>query len=80
MTKVTILGEEPKEKKLKPIEFKLECFEKVFSKEPLCTPDGWDNIELVALDFIENYDLMFAYDKSRCGGCLYLGHFNDGIV
>jgi hypothetical protein len=23
---------------------------------------------------------MFAYDEDRQEGCLYLGHFNDGVV
>lgn len=79
MTKVTILGQEPKEvKELKPIEFTRafdfnESFEKAIIK-----PFRWKNIELVCR--YERFDVMFAYDDDRSVGGLYLGHFNDGVV
>lgn len=82
MTKVIVLGQELNEqKKLKPIQF-LHTLTESFS----CTvaqnvPSDWKNIELIAKKYSNRkFDLMFAYDDNRIGGCLYLGHFNDGIV
>lgn len=79
MTKVTILGQEPKEKKeLKPIEF-TESLTGSKNFEGGCVPPSdWANIELVCR--YGSFDIMFAYDDSRNNGCLYLGHFNDGVV
>ena len=84
MTKVIILGQEPKEeKKLKPIyfqQFLKRSIDNGFCRE--CSdPKEWDNIELISLNYTEDgLDLMYAYDKRRNEGYLYLGHFNDGVV
>lgn len=79
MTKVTILGQEPKEvKKLKPIEFTdFLSQDKKFIEDSL-DANIWVNIELVAR--YSAFDIMFAYDDDRNKGCLYIGHFNDGVV
>lgn len=79
MTKVTILGQEPKEvKKLKPIEFTENLtLAKEIDKNCLA-PNRWENIELICAG--GTFDIMFAYNEDRNGGCLYLGHFNDGVV
>jgi hypothetical protein len=80
-TKVTILGQEPKEeKKLKQIELirwlaKDGEFEIASGK---CTE--WENVLLLEKKYTEDLDLMYLYDNGRKMGCLYLGHFNDGIV
>ena len=78
MTKVIIIGQEPKKKELKPIEFTESlCMNKRF--ETGCAkPSAWKNIELISSH--DCFDIMFAYDDNRNTGCLYLGHFNDGIV
>jgi hypothetical protein len=82
MTKVTILGQsEPKQKELKPIEFKMKLSDTTTSlKEAILKPNRWDNIELIAFKYNGVYDLMYAYDDNRNEGLLYLGHFNDGVV
>lgn len=43
-------------------------------------PRSWKNIELITKNYDQQFDIMYAYDDSRQGGSLYLGHFNDGIV
>ena len=79
MTKVIILGQEPKkEKKLKPIEFTdfLEITKEI--KQTETNPRCWDNIELIGK--YDSFDIMFAYDNDRNKGCLFLGYFNDGVI
>lgn len=80
MTKVTVLGEQPKEGK-KKIEFseylrgdlKVEKFNE--------SPSSYENIELICRDYIEGKDLMFAYNNgNRSCGILFIGKFNDGVV
>jgi hypothetical protein len=85
MTKVIILGKTVGGN-TKPIEFK-QCFnpemglKETFSTDFGYTPSDWAHIELIRKSTRESvYDVMFAYNNSRDSGCLYLGHFNDGIV
>jgi hypothetical protein len=82
MTKVRDLTRpiEGEEKKLKPIEFVMECKKDEWHINPECEPSEWENIELISREFNNDLDLMFAYDDYRSSGVLYLGHFNDGIV
>ena len=84
MTKVTVLGQEPKEeKKLKPIEFKEQCNYNEWHHVQF-KPKEFAYIELISKSFVDkndiNLDLMFAYDGRRSDGMLFLGHFNDGVV
>lgn len=81
MTKVTIIGEEPKEKQLKPIEFLMMlCGDKEWTIRN--NQDKYHNIVLLRKNYgTTGLDLMFAYnDMCSNVGVLYLGHFNDGIV
>jgi hypothetical protein len=83
MTKVRDLtSQEGEEKKLKPIEFVMECPRNEWSDcDSSLKPEDWENIELIAKDYYNNLDLMFAFDDEYRGeGILYLGHFNDGVV
>lgn len=83
MTKVIILGQEPKEeKKLKPIEFVKFLSRKLsLEDQPTYGAKDWDNVELICKRYTTKYDLMFVYDDNdRENGILYLGHFNDGVV
>jgi hypothetical protein len=84
MTKVRDLTRpiEGEEKKLKPIEFVMECPQTKWRDcDSSLEPQDWEKIELIAEDYHNNLDLMFAFDDSdRAGGILYLGHFNDGVV
>ena len=82
MTKVIILGQEPKEeKKLKPIEFVKAIPDTGKLQNPNYKPSEFENIELICKNYYhEDFDLMFAYDLERSRGCLYLGHFNDGVT
>lgn len=81
MTKVIILGQEPENKELKPIQFVYFFYIHHGVGETGVKPKSYENIELICKDF-EGYgfDLMFAYNEDRNQGILYLGHFNDGIV
>jgi len=85
-TKVTILGEEPQKKELKKIEFvkilmsslKVEETEK--EPEHYHLPFEWANIILLHKNYGGGLDLMFAKSDDINDGCLFLGHFNDGVV
>jgi len=83
MTKVTILGQEPKEeKKLKPIEFVKYLNGVAGVNGDCCLPSEWRNIVLLSKDYFKcGHDLMLAYSFGvNNDACLYLGHFNDGVV
>lgn len=79
-TKVKIIGSQKSPpKKPKAIEFvKLVGEDELYATE--AKPSDFKNVELIALNYSERYDLMFAYDTDRSEGCAFLGHFNDGIV
>ena len=82
MTKVTILGEQPEKKELKPIEF-VKTLE-VAGNGVITATKAKDCKEIVLL--ARNYkntemDLFFIpsfYTSNE--NQLYLGHFNDGVV
>jgi len=85
MTKVIILGDQAEQKKeLKKIEFVSALTPKYVIGAAVVRPDIYKNIELVCRDYDDSQsgsmDLMFAYDDNRNYGCIYLGHFNDGVV
>lgn len=86
MTKVIILKETTEELTKIPIKFvrilkEDGCWE---DQSSMINPRDFLNIELISRSYTEdNLDLMFAYNKERSGNdfcCLYLGHFNDGVV
>lgn len=80
MTKVIIIGQQEPTQEKKPIEFvKAICEGRLITN--YISPRIWGNIELVCRNYSNSgMDLMFAYDHTRNDGCLYLGHFNDGVV
>ncbi len=90
MTKCIVIGEKSPEVSKKKIEFisliKLKSGGKgglVVGKNPYTKPEKWDNLELISKNYRGfGIDLIFAYDKDirSIGSCLYLGHWNDGIV
>lgn len=85
MTKTIILGEQ-KDKAIKnPIEF----FSLISvanrdnaGAEPASAPDRWNFIELICKNYVDNIDLMFAYNYAdrRGSGVLMIGRWNDGVV
>ena len=84
MTKVTILGQEPKEKELKKIEFKYLLTSDFEVSEHTTSLDNY--VEIILLQKGYGYydgsikmDLMLAIDEDK-DTTLYWGHFNDGIV
>lgn len=82
MTKVIVIGEKPQKVEKNPIEF-LYCWgdsNKVMETD--ASASEYKFVELICLNYFDEYDLMFAYDdpKDRSRGTLYLGKFNDGIV
>jgi hypothetical protein len=79
MTNVIILGEKPQKGKRK-IEF-TKYLNRDLNFDSACSPSQWENVEFICENYCDNgLDLMFAYDEDRDKGCLFLGHFNDGIV
>jgi hypothetical protein len=83
MTKIIIIGETEERKEVKKIEFtgylsgKLD----IGPKEACADPDQYKAIELICINYCNSgKDLMYAYNRDRNEGFLYLGHFNDGIV
>ncbi len=80
MTKVIILGQEPEKKKGKPIKFVSYLSEHGRIEKDALPPSEWDNIEVVSIQYGDDFDLFFCYSQERSNGVLYLGHYNDGIV
>ena len=79
-TKVTILGQEPESKKLKPIEFIYHINTETGNLETPSRPSSWENIKLISKK-TEGLDIMIAWDDGDSSKhCLFLGRFNDGIV
>jgi len=82
MTKIIDLTKEAKEEKvLKPIEF-VSFLDDNCEIRKTTVPNGelkWDKLYLLYRDYRgSEFDLMFASNEDV--QCLYLGHFNDGIV
>ena len=81
MTKVTILGEEPKEVKLKPIEFVGHITDQFEISNVFDKPSDWSNIVLICKKYRgSDLDLMFCYGDDTNDCVIHTGHFNDGIV
>ena len=85
MTKVTILGQEEPKKELKKIEFIKHLKHDLGLSDQCQQPLSWDYVVLLAKNYHSSgFDLMYAYDEHHINddhkNCLYLGHFNDGIV
>jgi len=80
MTKITIIGEETRNKK--PIELKLLLCDDLSFDESPCKGDNYSNIELICRNYGVKglFDLIYAYDSDRNKGYLYLGHWNDGVL
>ena len=84
MTKVIVIGEKPQKVEKKPIEF-LYCWgssNRVMKVDDNTTASDYKFVELICLNYFDEYDLMFAYydPENRGAGVLYLGKFNDGVV
>lgn len=83
MTKVTILGKEPKEKELKKIVFikgvtlKIDDEDRLF--EPVVKPYEYKKITCIK-SFDESIHDLFICENDYGYNHIYLGHFNDGIV
>lgn len=43
-------------------------------------PAEWENLVLIASNYRESFDLIYAYNLLVSDGVLYLGHWNDGVV
>ena len=80
-TKITILGKEPQKKVLQPIEFIkfLENGVKIVNNIS-SQPKDWDNIVLIKKNYSNGLDIMFASMDNSNDNCLFIGHFNDGVV
>jgi len=80
-TNCIVLGEDTNKKKI-PIHF-IKMI-KATGEVDTCSasPKEFSNIELIAMNFsyANHPDLMFAYNKNRSAGILYLGKWNDGVV
>lgn len=84
MTKVTILGEEPKKTNLKPITFIGYLMENMMSEpnediKPSEKPNMFKEIQLIKHDGHYLTDL-FRCTKEDGSVWFMIGHFNDGVV
>lgn len=82
MTKCIVLQNEQMEKKKTPITFDKCLGAELRIEDAGVDPDEYGYIELICQNYIENKDLMYAYDNpmSRGSGSLFIGHWNDGVV
>lgn len=90
-TKVTILGQNEPIRKIKgkKIEFH-KCLTDIFKIREIIAlksePCNWGNVVLISKNYDgDGTDLMLAFESTgevdgASDDCLFLGHFNDGIV
>lgn len=82
--KVIVIGEENKApEQKKPIELiRSWCGENEVSLVNSLIIKNYDYIELIAKNYFDDFDLIFCYydAKNRGEGCIFLGHWNDGVV
>ena len=76
MTKITITGEQPKEKK--PIELVWYINSKGDKTPAESTPRCFKNIEVTLRK--DDFDIFYCYNNDRTIGALYLGYYNDGVI
>lgn len=79
MTKVTILGDESKQEKIKKIEFVYSIGHNGRLFKPIIKPYEFKKITVDLKTGDDKYDLFICEDGSNVH-YRYLGHFNDGIV
>ena len=79
MTRCTVFeSNETTPKPLKKIEFV-----NYFNGDSICpatfSPKSWDNIQRIGR--VAGMEIMHAWDNGRSErGCVYSGHWNDGVV
>lgn len=83
MTKVSVFGEQPTEKKeLKKIEL-VRYWDRGLSLVTVYTikASDFDNVLLLKPDYYNSgLDLIFVFDDEKGEETLFLGHWNDGVV
>lgn len=83
MTKVSVFGEQPIEKKeLKKIEL-IRYLDKslFFATVKEIKASEFDNALLLESDYCNSgLDLIFVFDDEKGEETLFLGHWNDGVV
>jgi hypothetical protein len=87
MTKVIILGQEPKQKKPTPIEF-LYILKSTFQEnvseikftETCQKANHWQEVILLRKNYACGLDLFFCQNPESMKRAIFLGHFNDGVV
>ena len=81
MTKVSVFGDKPTEKKeLKQIEL-VEFIKLTRNSEAVEFANEYENITLLVKDYCrDGFDLILAYDEDVNDGGVYFGYWNDGIV
>lgn len=83
-TKIIVIGEENKtesyKKSIKLISFWSHPREIGFDSE--AKPCEYNYVELVAKEYFAGLDLIFCYNEPnrRGDGCLFIGHWNDGVI
>ena len=83
VTKCIVLTKNQVNQQSTPIEFTDyvdDLVKKIYKwdKSNCVRPKDWMNIELIQNG--PKHDIMFAYNKDRSDGLIYLGHWNDGVV
>jgi hypothetical protein len=84
--KIIVIGEENKTvSQKKPIEI-LSAWSAPESIRPInesrLNIHDYNFVELVAKDYLAGFDLIFCYydTRKRGDGCVFLGHWNDGVL
>ena len=83
MTKVSVFGQQPTEtKELKKIEFVKYLHDNGELMDVECTqlPKNWQNVQLFCTGEFDFYDTILAWDDNQKTKCIFLGHWNDGVV
>lgn len=86
MTKTIIIDTSEKlqktKRKLEPIEFHklLNVKGNIVGEEDTMNPSEFFIVELISLNYSDDFDIMFAHNGNRSEGCLFLGKWNDGVV
>lgn len=81
MTKVSVFGQEATEsKQLKPIELVKRLYTDGIIESTSLNAKDWDNVQLFDFASDEQFDTILAWDDDQKSKCIFLGHWNDGVV
>lgn len=86
MTKLIEIGKNQNNQTKVPIVFDYYLCDLKFNEDSFqktCDrAENFEYVELICRNYLENKDLMFAYDdeNNRREGTLFVGNWNDGVI